>query len=587
MAMKYLIGELKIFFKRLNFEKNKNNRRINFIFYFFIFLFFLIAVRLADLQILRHNFFLTQAKEQRDFSSVLPAIRGNIFSVDRFGEAIPLAINKNTYFAYAIPKDISEKEEFAKRISEILKVDYEVLLKRISKDDDPYEPIQQSAVSEELKSEIEKLNIKGIGFKTNQGRFYPNGALASHLTGFLSFKNMEGVGQYGLEEFYDKALAGKSGFISGEQDSLGAHLIGQNEESYTAVDGDSIFLTIDPNVQHEIESRLKEVIEKWDAESGSVIVMEPSTGRILGMAGYPNFDPNTYAEVKDIGVFSNQAVSGQYEPGSIFKPITMAIGLDTNAVTPNMTYEDKGQLSISGYTIKNYDGKVHGVNTMTQVLEKSLNTGTVFVVEKIPKDTYFNYVKNFGLGEKTNIDLPVEIRGNLNNLKTNRDINYATASFGQGIAVTPIQMITAISALANKGKLVKPRIVDKIQHQNGSEESLKTEAMRQVISEKTAGEIVSMLVSVVENGFDKAKIPGYFVAGKTGTAQIPNSAGKGYSDETIHSFVGFAPAYDARFVVLIKLDRPKGVQFASVSLTSVFRDIMSYLLHYYEVQPNY
>lgn len=585
--MKYSFGELKIFFKRLNIEKNKNNKRINFIFYFFILLFILIVARLADLQILRHNFFLTQAKEQRDFSSVLPAIRGSIFSVDRFGEAISLAINKNTYAAYAIPNDISEREEFAKKISEILKVDYEVLLKRISKDDDPYEPIQQSAVSEELKSEIEKLNIKGIGFKTNQGRFYPNGTLASHLTGFLSFKNMEGIGQYGLEEFYDKILAGKSGFISGEQDSLSANLIGQNEESYEAIDGGSVFLTIDSNVQHEIESRLQEVIEKWDAESGSVIVMEPSTGRVLGMANYPNFDPNIYAEAQDIGVFSNQAVSGQYEPGSIFKPITMAIGLDTNAVTPDMTYEDKGQLSISGYTIKNYDGKVHGVNTMTQVLEKSLNTGTVFVAEKIPKETYFNYIKNFGFGEKTNINLPAEIRGNLNNLKTNRDINYATASFGQGIAATPIQMITAISALANKGKLVKPRIVDKIQHQNGSKEFLKTEVVRQVISEKTADKIVSMLVSVVENGFDKAKIPGYFVAGKTGTAQIPNIAGKGYSDETIHSFVGFAPAYDARFVVLIKLDKPKGVQFASVSLTSVFRDIMAYLLHYYEVQPNY
>ncbi|MBI3671692.1 penicillin-binding protein 2 [Candidatus Azambacteria bacterium] len=567
-------------------KKSGVNERVDFLFLFIVFLAFLAVARLAYLQIFSHKDLSFQAESQRRFSSVLEAERGRVFMVDRNGSAVELATNGSEYSVFAVPKDILNKEEFAKKVSESLGMDYEVLFKRISKENDPYEPVR-SVVKEDKKAELEAFGLKGLGFKEKKGRIYPNGNLGSHVSGFLSVKDAKGVGQYGIEEFYNDALSGRQGFIYGEKDSLGSNIIDEDQRSYTAINGDHLFLSVDPNVQFKIEDELKKVIEKWSAEAGSVIVMEPSSGRILGMANYPDFDPNEYALSKEISVFANGSVSGQYEPGSIFKPITISVGIDTNAITPDTKYEDKGFLSVSGYTIKNYDGKVHGENTMTQVLEKSLNTGTVFVVEKIQKDIFLNYLKKFGFGERTGIDLPGEAKGDIRNLDAKRDINFDTASFGQGIAATPLQMIAAISAIANGGTLVRPHMVDEIIRSNGSKKYIEKDEVRKVISEDSAKKVQKMLVSVVENGFDKAKIPGYFVAGKTGTAQIPNTNGKGYSDDTIHSFVGFAPAYNAKFIVLIKLDKPQGVRFASVSLTSTFREIMNYLLNYYEIKPDF
>ena len=562
------------------------NARVTWLFAFFLLLALTTVVRLVYLQILSHDDLSAKAEDQREFSSVLKAERGKIFLIDKFGNSSQLATNGSEYLVYAVPKDIENKEDFAKKISELLGVDYEVLLARVSKEEDPYEPIKQT-ITEEQKIEVDKLGLSGIGFRESKGRIYPSGALASHVSGFLSTKKAKGIGQYGIEEFYNTELSGKEGFVSGQKDSLGTNIIDENAQSFLAIGGDYIFLSLDPNVQFKIEDELKKAVEKWNAESGSVIVMETSTGRILGMANYPNFDPNRYSSIDDIDVFRNKSVSSQYEPGSVIKPITMAMGIDEGVITENTKYEDKGFLSISGYTIRNYDGKVHGENTMTEVLVKSLNTGTVFVAEKIPKDKFLEYIQNFGFGTKTGVDLPVEAKGDIRNLVTQREINFATASFGQGIAVTPLQMISAISAIANDGVLVKPHVVDQIFHANGSKEYVESEEVRRVISEETAETVQKMLVSVVENGFDRAKIPGYFVAGKTGTAQIPSSDGKGYSEETIHSFVGFAPAYDSRFSLLMKLEKPQDIRFASETLTTPFRDIMTYLLNYYEVTPDF
>ncbi len=573
------------FFQRL-FKKKDENFRVTVIFLFVVFLFVAVLMKFFLLQILYYEKFAKKADSQRQLSSSVEPERGKIFLVDRFNKSFELATNGKEYEVFAIPKEIENKEEFARLVSELLEVDYDVILKRISKKDDPYEPVK-SKVSEEDKLKLDALNLKGLGFKETVTRVYPQGSLASHVSGFLSKKNDNGVGQYGIEEYFNKELSGKPGFFSGEKDTFKFALASKEVKKYSAINGSYVFLSLDPNVQFKIEDELKAAVEKWEAESGSVIVMDPKTGRILGMANYPNFDPNKYYEQKDISVFQNKAVSSQYEPGSIFKPITMAIGIDVGAVTPKTVYEDKGYVSLSGYTIRNYDGKARGEKNMTEVLEESLNTGTVFVVSKIDKDVYLDYVKNFGFGEKTNIDLPAEAKGNIKNLYSKRDINFATASFGQGIAVTPIQIVSAISAIANGGVLMRPHVVDQIFHADGSKEYTKPQKIRRVVSEDTAKKVQTMLVSVVENGFDKAKIPGYFVAGKTGTAQIPNYGKKGYSEDTIHSFVGFAPAYDAKFTVLIKLEKPKGVRFASQSLLDPFKNIMKFLLNYYEVPPDY
>jgi cell division protein FtsI/penicillin-binding protein 2 len=245
-----------------------------------------------------------------------------------------------------------------------------------------------------------------------------------------------------------------------------------------------------------------------------------------------------------------------------------------------------GFINISGYTIHNFSEKVFGRQTMTQVLEKSINTGIMFVENEIGDDNFLNYVINMGFGQKTGVDLPGETSGDINNLYSGRKINYLTASFGQGIAVTPLQLINAYSAVANGGKLMKPFITDRILKEGGNQINFQPEIVSIPISEKTAVKLQSMLVSVVDKGFDKARISGYDVAGKTGTAQIPDGSGGYTEDEYIHNFVGFTPAYNARFTVLLKINRPKGITFAADSLSPSFKEISSFLLNYYGIPPS-
>ncbi|MBI4160799.1 MAG: hypothetical protein HY506_02730, partial [Candidatus Yanofskybacteria bacterium] len=269
-----------------------------------------------------------------------------------------------------------------------------------------------------------------------------------------------------------------------------------------------------------------------------------------------------------------------------FKPITMAAAIDTGAVSPDTSYNDTGQVQIGGYTLKNFDDKSHGIQNMREVLQKSLNTGVVFAQERAGDDEFLNYVVSFGFGQKSGIDLPGEVSGNISNLFSGRRINFATASFGQGVAVTPIQLINAYSAIANGGKLMKPYVVEKIVGADGRTVQIKPEIIGSSISDKTSVKMKSMLVDVVDKGFDKARIGGYDVAGKTGTAQIPDEKG-GYlsGDQFIHNFVGFAPAYSPKFTILIKMDKPKGIKFAADSLSPVFGNIARYLIRYFNIPP--
>lgn len=498
---------------------------------------------------------------QRIFLINTESDRGEIFLRDRFSEESPLAINKEFFLIYAEPNKIEDAGNAASALSEALGISKEELMQKISKHDDPYEVISQK-VTKETADRVKKSGLKGVGLLSQKLRYYPYANLASQITGFVGAKDQSRVGQYGLEGFYEEKLG--SGSVQ------------------------KLILSIDPQVQFKIEENLKEAVEKWGADRGSVIVMEPRTGRILGMANYPDYNPNEYSKVGDISLFKNSAISDQFELGSVFKPITMAAGIQEKVVTPDTAYDDKGISSFGSWYIKNSDGKAHGIQTMTQVLEHSLNTGVVFVEQKLPKDKFKEYIKNFGFGEKTGVDLAGESAGNTKNLDTNRDVVFANVSFGQGIAVTPLQMISAISALANGGVLMKPSVVDQKIYIDGNVETARPEAVKQAVSKDTADTLTKMLVSVVENGYDKAKVPGYWVAGKTGTAQLVENGKRGYSaEDTIHTFVGYAPAYNSRFSVLIKIDKPHGVRFAAESLTPVFSNIMSYLLSYYEVPPDF
>jgi len=569
----------------------KNWRFFTFVFFIGL-VFIVIVIRLFSLQIIKHSFYKKLAANQhQNFETIYP-LRGEIFMKDKRTNSdsrsllFPIAINKEYWNVYAVPKEIKEKEETVVKLSPLLDIEEEEIKKKIDKSNDPYEPLKNK-INEETYKKIKELNVGGIYFQKENWRYFPASEMASHLIGFVGYEGDKKVGRYGIEEYYEKELSGKTGFIEAKKDSLG-ELIAVGERILAVPeDGADLILTIDPNLQYFIEEKIKQRVQELKAESGTIIVMEVESGAIKAMASWPAFNPNKYNEVEDASLFLNPAIDGVFEPGSVFKVITMAAALDKGLIDPNTTYEDRGFVEISGHIIKNATEKAYGVQTMTQVLEKSLNSGAIFVQQKLDKDDFRSYIENFGFGSRTGIDLSGEERGNLSNLKKKKDLEYATVSFGQGISVTPIQLVAAFGAIANDGILLKPYVVEKIIYKNGEEEITKPQEIRRVISSEAASRLTAMMVSTVKNSFDKkAWVPGYSIAGKTGTAQIPDLEKGGYSDETIHTFGEFFPAYDPRFVLLIKVDKPIGIRFAADSITPLGRQITEYILNYYEISPS-
>ena len=560
--------------------------RVSLLFILIVIAATVIVSRLFFLQFLQHGFYSALARGQQQVFETIPPERGEILLTDKNSETSALAVNREYPYVYAVPKDVEDKEKSAKILAEIIGQDEKAILDKLSKPDDLFEKIGQR-LNEEQAQKIMDLKIKGIGIKAEKLRYYPYGSLAAHLSGFLGDSQEGSVGRYGLEGYYEQILHGTPGSLVGEKDARGTILksLGENENAARA--GDDLILTIDPNVQSIVEEKLKIEIEKWSADAGTVIVMDPITGAVRAMASYPNFNLNNYSEVEDAGVYANPAVSHIFEPGSVFKPITLAAGLDSKAITPSTTFENTGSVKIGNYTISNVVQEAIGTRTMTETLEESLNTGAIFAEQKTGDETFKKYVQDFGFDEKTGIDLFAETQGNIANLSENRPINFATASFGQGIAVTPIAMANAISAIANNGQLMRPYVVQVIRHANGQEEKTVPKVIRKILSQRTVTDLTAMMVSVVRNGTGKrAQIEGYTIAGKTGTAQVANSDRRGYSDKDIHTFAGFFPAFDPKVLIFIKLDDPKGVRYAEGSAVPLFKEIAQYLITYYSIPPD-
>lgn len=514
------------------------------------------------MSVIRHDYYLARASNKITDSGI--AGRGSIFLTDKDSLPYAVALNREFPLVYAVPRSIKDPQATAKKLAPILELDEVFLVEKFSRSDDPYEVLKKK-VSDETAAQIKALGEEGISVEEETLRYYPTAGLLDHLIGFLGF-NKDGAvaGQYGLEEYYEEKLMGRPG---------GGR-------------GDDLILTIDSSIQSEVATLIKDAVTKWNGASGSIIVMEPKSGAILAMSSYPGFDANNYSVVKDRSVFVNSMTQNLFEPGSIFKPLTMAVGIETGAVTPTTQYYDSGEVRIGSYVIKNSTEKSYGYQTMTDVLEKSLNTGAVFVERKIPKEVFLKYLKDFELDKKSAVDLP-ETRGNLANLETGRDINYTTASFGQGVAFTPIEFLRAINTIANSGRLVQPHIVKRIISPDGRVAEVNPAEGRQIISAETAAKLISMMIKVVENGSGRpAGVLGYSIAGKTGTAQVPNFDKPGYSDETIHSFVGFAPAYNPRFIALIKIDKPQGVRFAESTSVPVFHNLAQFIFSYWKIPPD-
>ena len=557
-----------------------------------ILLFFLVAYgalagRLFLMQIVRHAEYVRLAARQHGSSEEISSERGVIFASDKTGAEIPLALNKTYKALIASPKLIINPEETASLIAEAFHLDKADIAAKLGKKDDPYEVLGRK-IEPDVADQFAARGVPaGISFEDETRRIYPNGRMAANLLGFVSADLRMESGKYGIEKFYNKNLFGTKGLLEGVKDASGFWIALGRRIVRPPKNGASVMLTLDYPIQRKAEEILAAARTKWNAGSGLVIVLDPKTGRILADARDPAFDPNEFSKEKDFGIFLNPTNESSYELGSVMKPITMAGGLEEKLVTPETTYNDTGEVKIGSFTIRNFDGNAYHTTTMTQALEKSLNTGVVFVARLLGKKKQEEYLRAFGFGAKTGVDLPGEVAGDLSNLKSGRDSDFATASFGQGIAVTPIQLAAAMGAIANNGVLMKPYAVDKITDDSGNAVAHSPQSVRQVISQATAETLTKMLVSVVKNGYeDRAGVKGYFVAGKTGTAQMPKKGGRGYSDAVTHTFVGYAPAFDPRFLILLQLNEPSGNRFAANTLTPVFHDLAEFILHYYEVPPD-
>ncbi|MFA6197863.1 MAG: penicillin-binding protein 2 [Patescibacteria group bacterium] len=554
------------------------------------FFLFVVAItyRLFDLQVLRHGFYEALASSQHDINSLLTPERGEIFVRDRSaqGQLYPVGANKGLSIIYAIPKQVKDAPATAEKLASALDIDQAEIQPRLEKSEDSYEPIKRQ-VDDETLDKIKKLDLPGIEYSKESVRYYPEGRYFSQLLGFVGYQGDVRAGQYGLEGYFDKELAGQPGYFKAQTDASGRWITVGDTKLEEAVNGSDLVLTIDRTVQYTVCTKVANAVKKHGADAGSAIVMDPKTGAIIAMCGYPDFDPNKYNEVESPSVYFNRSVYQQYEPGSVFKPITMAAALNEGAVGPDTTFVDTGSLQVGKYTIRNADNKTYGEQNMTQVLENSINTGAIFAEQKTGNEKFSQYVEQFGFGRTTGITLSSESGGDISSLEKNKDIYSFTGSFGQGITVTPLQLVTAYAAIANGGKLMKPYVVDEIIKDNGYEEKTEPTVVRQVISPKTAATLGAMLVRVVENGHGKqAGVSGYYIAGKTGTAQIPYTDRPGYDpNRTIGTFAGFGPVEDPAFVMVVKLDVPRDVIWAESSAAPLFGDIAKFLLNYYEVPP--
>ena len=577
--------------RRIINNKNFNNTsgkhwRI-YILVFFVFLAAsIITFRMYSIQVVAYEKYKLIAENQHKIFQELIPKRGEIYLQDD-KDLYPLAINQELQMAYAVPKEITDKNKTIDAINSVLGVEKDVLENKLSNPEDMFEILKHKLTEEET-AKIKELNLPGIHLTSESFRYYPAGVLASQVVGFVGSDGNEYRGRYGLELYWDKEMHGEEGSLNQENDAGGRWISIADRDLRPAKKGENLVLTINHTVQYEVEKILRETVEQHGADSGTIIAMEPKTGKILAMANSPSFNPNDYAKVEDMNLFLNPAIDLPYECGSVFKAITAASGIDAGKIEPDTTYTDTGGVQSAGYEIKNSDGKAYGSQTMTQVLEKSLNTGAIFIEKMLGNKNFADYVKKFGFGDKTGIELPGELGGNISNLENTRsDIQFFTASFGQGITVTPIQLLSAYAVIANKGKLMKPQVVDEIIYSDGRVEKIEPQEIRQVISEESAGKVGQMLRSVVTDGHGKrANVPGYLVAGKTGTAQVAKSGSKGYEEGlAIGSFAGYAPLDDPQFAVLVKINNPKDVQWAESSAAPAFSRVMKLLLEYYKIKP--
>ncbi|MCL4353757.1 penicillin-binding protein 2 [Patescibacteria group bacterium] len=545
------------------------------------FAFILVILRLFYWQVVRASDLSAMGQAQYGSTVKIMPERGNIETSDGF----PIAASKISYLVFADPKQIPDKNLAVNSLTGLLNVDPSTLSAELSLDR-YWVPLKDN-VDIPTKQKIEGLNLPGIGFSQQYQRYYPEASMAAQLLGFVG-KDAQGndKGYFGLEGYYDRLLQGKEGVATQILDAFGRPILTRVNGTSGATDGDNLILNINRSIQFLVEKKLKEGIKKYGAVSGMVGIMDPKTGNILAMASYPNFDPRDYQNYSE-DLYKNPFISDLYEPGSTFKPIVMSAALNENLITPQTTCPIcSGPVPVGGYLIHTWDDKYFPNTTMIQVIQHSDNTGMVFVAQKLGVDRMISALNSFGIGSNTGIDLQGEVSSPLKPNDQWYPVDLATTGFGQGISVTPIELLDAIGAIANGGKRMEPHVVAAVQSPDGSVIKIAPKVVDQPISPQTAKVMTEIMVNAVNNGEAAwTRLKGYRIAGKTGTASIP-IAGHYDPTQTIASFIGFAPADNPKFVMLVILNKPSAAIYGSETAAPIFFDIAKDLLAYYGIPPS-
>lgn len=590
--------------------------RFRIAFGLFFLTFLAVAARLFVIQVLHNEEYSILAEKQRTVSSEIPPERGKIFSASRV-----LVGNEEAFLLFADPQQIADPKLVAGKIIPILFKDerffsYNPLpsgllgpTPSLSKPPTPQEladdpkvrqflsaRLEDSLLKKDLRwvalarkvsagvvAELKALGIKGLGFGSDQRRFYPEGTLAASFLGFVaSDADGKDKGYNGLEGHYDGDLKGKGGRLAQEYSATGDPILIGASSHLPPQNGSNLFLTIDRSIQGIMERKIKEGVERYQAKSGSFVVLETNTSRVLAMGNYPNFDPGNFSLGEE---FHNTAIAAAYEPGSVMKGVTLSTALDSGKIDPSWTFLDSGPLRVADALINTWDGKHWGQQNLSQLLQKSNNIGAAQVALTTGRETLRSYFLNFGFGSRLGIDLEGEEAGSVKELKEWRPVDLANAGFGQGVAVTPMQMASAYVAIANGGILMKPYVVAKIVDRNGREARFSPEPIRRVISPKTSEVMVELLRSAVEGGESLVlRNFRYRVAGKTGTAQIP-VGGRYDPNKTNVTFVGFF-LKDRPFVMLIRLEEPTASTFSALTVVPLWTEAAAELAPLFGIRPD-
>jgi cell division protein FtsI/penicillin-binding protein 2 len=516
--------------------------------------------------------------------------RGSIYFTTRDGSTLSAAAIQSGYLLAANPQHLTvPPTEFCSQIIPYLKIDVDTCSQRLSQTDRTYVELADRLTAEEADT-IELIALSGAMLYKNQWRYYPGDSLAARSIGFVGYADdgSELRGKYGLERYYDSILfQGRQvmsvNFFAELFSNLG-EMIYRRDENQT---GD-VITTLEPSVSRVLDTILQETNDLYQSKLTGAIIMDPHTGEIVAMNVAPSFDLNDRSTAT-IDHFKNPLVENVYEFGSTIKALTVAAGLDAGVIAPESTYYDAGSIELDGSTIRNFDGRGRGTVPMQEVLNQSLNTGVSHIVKLMGKDRFRDYFLSYQLGSETGIDLPSEARGLTKNLESPRDVEYATASFGQGIAMTPIATIRALATLANGGRLVTPHLAKRIEFTDGTTKEFRFPEGEAVLTKEASEDVSRMLTIVVDKALKGGTValPNHTIAAKTGTAQIPDPVNGGYYDDKyLHSFFGYFPAFEPKFIIFMYTVEPQGVRYASETLTDPFMEITKFLINYYSIPPD-